>query len=387
MSSILLVNYEYPPVGAGAANATYHTARALAETGHHPVVVTAAFGENRGVTREDGVTVIRISALRRQANKASLLEMTSYMVSLTISIGRICKQHQVHRAIIYFSFPCGPIGLILRLFYKTRYIVSLRGGDVPGTEPRLRAIYWLLTPIRRLVFKYSEAVIANSPGLAALSMKADPHLVHVVPNGVDSEYWRPGLKKDENNTFNILFVGRFHQQKNLHFLIRQFVIFHKQNPDARLSLVGDGPDGESLKQLALASGINNDITFNGWAARNELREIYQSAHCLVNPSHYEGMPNVLLEAMSCGAPVIASDVHGNNEVVQHGETGLLFEANNSVELQTSLARIKDGGKEVSELLQHARHKMTVEYDWKSVSQQYLDYFRKGRMKKSRGVSR
>lgn len=386
MTDTLLVNYEYPPIGAGAANATYHTARALVQLGIHPVVITAAFGERRGVAEEDGVTVYRIPALRRHANKANLLEMASYMVSLAMNLRRLYKRQQISRAIVYFSFPCGPVGLLLRFFYKTPYIVSLRGGDVPGTEPRLGIIYWFLTPLRRLVFKKSEAVIANSVGLAALSMKADPYPVQVVPNGVDSDYWRPELKSEDQDTFNILFVGRFHPQKNLHFLIREFVIFRKKNPDARLLLVGDGPERESLKQLALESGIGSDITFAGWAARNELRDFYRSANCLVNPSHYEGMPNVLLEAMACGAPVIASDIPGNNEVVKNGDTGLLFEVNNSAEFQSVLALIKDGGNNVRDMVQSARTSMTNEYDWKSVSQQYLDCF-PGRTKKSGGPDR
>jgi glycosyltransferase involved in cell wall biosynthesis len=384
MTDTLLVNYEYPPIGAGAANATYHTARALVQLGIHPVVITAAFGESQGVAEEDGVTVYRIPALRRHANKANLLEMATYMISLAMNLRRLYKRQKISRAIVYFSFPCGPIGLLLRFFYKTPYIVSLRGGDVPGTEPGLGIIYWILTPLRRLVFKKSEAVIANSVGLAELSMKADPYPVQVVPNGVDSEFWRPELKSEDQGIFNILFVGRFHPQKNLHFLVREFVIFHKKNPDARLLLVGDGPERDSLKKLALESGVSNDITFAGWAARNELRARYQSANCLVNPSHYEGMPNVLLEAMACGAPVIASNVPGNNEVVQNGKTGLLFEANNSAEFQSSLTLIKDGGNKIREMVQSARARMTNEYDWKSVSRLYLDYFQENRTKTSGG---
>lgn len=374
MNSILLVNYEYPPIGAGAANATCHTAQAMVSLGFHPVVVTAAFGKNRGIAEDKGVTVIRIPALRRYANKSGFIEMATYMASLTLNLRRIFKRYKIHHAIIYFSFPCGPIGLLLRLFFKTRYIVSLRGGDVPGTEPRLRLMYWLLTPLRRLVFSHSEAVIANSRGLAELSMKTDAHPVHVVSNGVDTEFWRPAGGKGDKGTFDILFVGRFHQQKNLPFLIKEFAVFHQSNPNAHMTLVGDGPELSSLTQQALVNGISENVTWYGWATPHELKELYTSADCLVNPSNYEGMPNVLLEAFACGLPVIASDIIGNNELVEHGETGLLFEAGNSAEFQSSLISMRDGGQEVEKMIRNAREKVINSHTWIAVCQQYLDYF-------------
>ena len=72
-------------------------------------------------------------------------------------------------------------------------------------------------------------------------------------------------------------------------------------------------------------GIEDCLVWHGWVEKGRLREIYRSADCLVNPSLYEGMPNVVLEAMACGLPVIASRVPGNDAVVRHGETGWLFD--------------------------------------------------------------
>src|SRR5688572_33441230 len=79
--SLCLLNYEYPPVGAGAASATQEMANALAAAGHRVVVVTAAFGELAGETMEDRVHVIRLRCRRRRADRASLMEMFSFVAA------------------------------------------------------------------------------------------------------------------------------------------------------------------------------------------------------------------------------------------------------------------------------------------------------------------
>jgi glycosyltransferase involved in cell wall biosynthesis len=373
MSSVLLVNYEYPPIGAGAANATYNTALALVKLGIHPVVVTAAFGKNKGITEEAGVTVIRIPALRRYANKSNVLEMASYMVSLTMNLYRIYKRHQIDRAIVYFSFPCGPIGLFLYLFFDTRYIVLLRGGDVPGTEPKLGLVYWVLTPLRRLVFRFSQAVVANSDGLASLSMKTDPYIVKVIPNGVNTDYWHP-VAGTETGQFKILFVGRLHSQKNVSFLLDEFATFRKCVPNSQLTIVGDGPDRNLLEQQAVDLGIDNNIIWYGWASKQELRGLYQASDCLINPSVYEGMPNVVLEAMASGIPVLASDCIGNSEIIEDLQSGFLFQLDDSPGFQKKLLSIYNHEKKVIEMTISARNKMVNSFSWESVAQQYLGCF-------------
>ncbi len=372
MSHILLINYEYPPIGAGAANATFHMANALLELGHIPVVVTTAYDGNPGTLNESGVTVCRIPSRRKHPNKSNLWEMASFMWSLTFNLRRIVHAHHPEGAIIFFSFPCGPIGLVLRRFFDIPYLVSLRGGDVPGTEPRLAWLYWLLTPLRRWVFRQSDAVIANSTGLADLSRRADPYPVKVIPNGVDTDFWSPGDEKSDTGQFNILFVGRFHPQKNLHYLLDEFAIFLKQMPDAQLTLVGDGPDADSLKAHARGKGIDDMVHWRNWSNKQELREYYRSADCLVNPSHYEGMPNVLLEAMACGTRVIASDIPGNNEVIEDGVTGWLYQPADAHGLQTTLLRLLN--TDTSGITEHARRTMTRDYSWRNVGSQYLNSF-------------
>ncbi|MCA1481944.1 hypothetical protein I6F37_44210, partial [Bradyrhizobium sp. NBAIM08] len=97
-------------------------------------------------------------------------------------------------------------------------VVSLRGGDVPGTERSLERVHRWLRPVRRMVLAKARAVVANSPGLAQLSMRADPIAVQVIANGVDLETFSPA-GSPRAGEFRFLFVGRLNEQKNVGMLL------------------------------------------------------------------------------------------------------------------------------------------------------------------------
>ena len=197
--NILLINYEYPPVGGGAANATYHMGRCLTDYGHSVTVLTSRFKNQVGCRMEDGICVNRVMALRRYDSLSNIVEMFSYVMSASFALRKILKKQNINIMIVFFSFPCGPLGLLGKIMCGIPYIISLRGGDVPGTENSFDTIHKIFQPLRRLIFRHSKAVIANSDGLKKLSETADPFPVKVIPNGVDIEFFTPPETRKKNN--------------------------------------------------------------------------------------------------------------------------------------------------------------------------------------------
>jgi glycosyltransferase involved in cell wall biosynthesis len=110
-----------------------------------------------------------------------------------------------------------------------------------------------------------------------------------------------------------VFVGRLHEQKDLAALIAAAPHFLDQLPDHDLVLVGEGPQRQSLSRLAGGLGIGHRVHWPGW--RPEVPAILAAAEMLVLPSRWEGMPNVLLEAMAAGKPVVATRAEGVGEVL------------------------------------------------------------------------
>ena len=129
--SILIVNYEYPPIGAGASTASEFLAKALVKQGHDVVVITSAFKTMHGYALENGIHVYRLPAIRHAPEHSNTIEMTSFLVSGMLSSVKIAKKHRVEKVIVYFTLPCGPIGYLLNKKMNIPYVLSFRGGDVP----------------------------------------------------------------------------------------------------------------------------------------------------------------------------------------------------------------------------------------------------------------
>jgi glycosyltransferase involved in cell wall biosynthesis len=375
--NILMINYEYPPIGGGAATATAAIAGHLASLGHAVTVLTSRFRDLKGEVREGDVRVVRCPSIRKCPDRSGILEMFSFLASAALMLTSVIRTHRIEAAIIFFSFPCGPLGLWGLMRGNVPYVISLRGGDVPGNEAALDSMHSLLAPLRRFIFRRSIAVIANSPGLKEMSERADPFPVQVIPNGVDTDFFCPPAVRDEagHGPFAFLFVGRFQTAKNLFYLFDHVASLRRSGAGPFvLHLVGDGPQHDELQNHAINSGIEDCLIWHGWVDKNRLREIYRSADCLVNPSLCEGMPNVVLEAMACGLPVIASRVPGNDAVVHHGETGWLFDLDKPDAFRTALREMMADPGKAREMGKKGSSWVMSDFSWRQVAQAYADLF-------------
>ena len=371
----LLVNHEYPPVGGGAATATQAIAHKLTEFGHEVKVLTSRYRDLPGSGFEDHVAICRVRCFRRRRDQSNLFEMLTFTVSSLWRLPLLLKRDKPDAVIAFFSLPSGLTGLIAKLLSGAPYIISLRGGDVPGLVPELDSIHKIISPLRRLVLKYARAVVANSEGLRALSEASDSFPVSVIPNGVDTELFQPraasSISSQPGESLHVLFVGRFHEQKNLEFLFRQIARLGADSFE--LHLVGDGPEEKRLRSLAGQLGIEKSIVWHGWVARTALPGTYQSSDCLVNPSLYEGMPNVVLEAMACGLPVLASNIKGHDEIVVNNETGLLFDLGEPDALISAFKRMLDVDLRRRMGVSGRARAVTV-FSWRTTAEKYLQLF-------------
>jgi len=371
---LLLVNYEFPPVGGGAANATAFLARALVAQGHAVTVLTAAFGAQRGSAIEAGVEVVRVRSLRRSADRSNPLEMLSFLLAALIPAFRLARRRRFDASIAFFTIPSGPISWMLSVTLGVPYLVSLRGGDVPGFVPEIDGVHRLIQPLRRAVLARARRVVANSPSLARLSAAADPVPVEVIPNGVDPLVFAPQEVPDAgaDGAFRVLFVGRLHAQKNVAALIESAAALAAlPGPPVVVEIVGDGPERVALAQRAEQTGATAVLRWHGWLDKQDVLACYRRAHAFVNPSLYEGMPNTVLEAMACALPVVASRIGGNEDLVVDGETGFLFDLAAPRELTAALQRLRLDPRRRRELGAHGRQRVIDAFSWASVASQYV----------------
>jgi glycosyltransferase involved in cell wall biosynthesis len=376
--NLLLINYEYPPAGGGAGNATRFIARALHGMGHKTVVMTASTDGKPGIVVQEGVIVRRIPSGRRRLDCATKIEMISFVAKAWRAAPGCCIEDGIEAVIVFFTLPCGPVALHLRQRLKIPYLVSLRGGDVPGLVPEIKWQHRILGFIRRRVLRSARAIVANDVGLARLSEAYDPYPVNVVHNGVDCDFFRPSEPRtksvqERNGPTRLLFVGRLHRQKNIAGLIEQLSRLDSDSPGCwHLTIAGDGPERPELEQFARQRGIERHISWRGWLEKPRLLELYQEAAVLVNPSSYEGMPNVVLEAMACALPVVASDIPGNDTLVIHGTTGYLFALGNPDDFGAALSRIREDPVGARQMGSNGRERVRAEFSWTRVAERYLE---------------
>lgn len=338
---ILALNYEFPPLGGGAGNATAHISQELTRLGCEVAVVTAGYGDLPSPETVGGVTVHRVRALRSRLDQSTPLEMASFVLAAAVPVLRIARRFKPEVTHVYFAVPTGPLGLLLKRVMGIPYLLSLRGGDVPGFLPgTLDRLHRWSAPVNRLVWQGAGAIVANSAGLQALAQRsAGRHTVQMVPNGVDIETYAPGAPR-EGDRLRLLFAGRLVEQKGVrHILEAAAQLRTGPGVPVEVVVVGAGPEEAALRRLAGALGVAQQVRFAGWVSRAAMPQEYRSADVFVLPSYEEGMANVVLEAMASGLPVVTTDIYGNRDLITDQQEGILIPPGDSRALAGALGAL------------------------------------------------
>lgn len=361
---LLLVNYEYPPLGGGGGNATMHIGRQLAAMGDTVHVLTSAWGDLPQETVDQGVRLHRIPALRRRADRCSVAEMVAFMMSASSRVARLIRAHDVEAVLAFFALPSAPVAWWAKRRTGVPYAVSLQGGDVPGFTPdQLRHWHKLTGGLIRSLWRDADAVAANSEGLAALARVHTPEIaIDVIPAGVDADTGTAKIDYDSHGPVKLLFVGRLVPQKGLDVLLEALSLLSR---DARwtLTLAGDGPAWTSLVAQATRNGVLDRLKLLGWCSKEDLARIYRDADVFVLPSRDEGMSNALLEAMATGLPVICTDVPGMRDVITDGETGLIVPPEHPPALAAALTTIMADTAARAAMGRAARSHVARRFSW------------------------
>jgi len=180
--------------------------------------------------------------------------------------------------------------------------------------------------VKFALYRLADHIVPNSYSQRDFIFEHYPQYdgkCHVITNFVDTDAFNQAERKGEHNVLRIIGVGRISAQKNIPILIKALDIVRGQGKQARVDWYGNKFDTYD-ECMNLIRQFNLEDSFEFHESRNEIIPIYQESDLFVLPSIYEGFPNVLCEAMSCGLPVIATDVCDNGQIVRHEENGYLI---------------------------------------------------------------
>lgn len=232
----------------------------------------------------------------------------------------------------HYYYPDGVAAGLLAKWLGKPFFVTARGTDL-----NLIPEY----PFPRKLILQTAAQASGSIGVCKALMDsleqlgADPSKLHTLRNGVDLERFTPEPREAARERLGLktqgqylLSVGHLVERKGHHIAIEALA----QLPGVTLLIAGSGPEQGALKALASRLGVADRLHWAGVVPQTELKWWYSAADVLTLCSSREGWANVLLEAMACGTPVIATNIWGTPEVVSAPEAGRLMERRDSAAL-------------------------------------------------------
>jgi len=192
--------------------------------------------------------------------------------------------------------------------------------------------------------------------------------VTVIPPGVDVSIFRP--VKSPVDKLEILTVGNLLPQKGMEYLIRAISYVKKDFPDVVLRIVGKGSHGRYLRALSNSLGFSRNVIFEDFVSKEELVKLYNQATIFCSPSLVEPFGVVMLEAMACGKPIVATKTVGATEIIRHEEEGFLVQTANPKLMANSILTLLNRPDLVKSMGAKAMETCLKKYSWSAIAKIY-----------------
>jgi glycosyltransferase involved in cell wall biosynthesis len=301
-----------------------------------------------------------------------------FLLSMAWKLWCVTRRHHIEMIHAHWIVPAGLVATALHRWHRLPIVETAHGSDIfsLGGHP------WEI--LRRWALVHCNAWTANTASTSEAATANGLPRAHIIPMGVDSDHFGAGNRKRgrgmlDTDVFLILFVGRLIRLKGADLLLKAFSMIEKPK-NARLWLVGDGPERIVLEDLSRRLGIEQSVNFMGHIDHDKLPDIYAAADLFVIPSREligvgrEGQGTVLLEAMAASCPVIGSDSGGIPSVIEHNVTGQLVPPENDTALAYVIQELMDNPNKRRVLANAGQALVKEQYDWSVIAQKFDELY-------------
>ncbi len=349
---VLVVIYEFPPVGGGGGRVAEDICRGLSKRGHDILILTSHIKGLPKVENQDGLEILRVPVGRRSPFKAGFIDMLGYVISGFLPGLKIITQWKPDVIHVHFAVPSGALARLLSLVTGVPYLITAHLGDVPGGVPDKtdRWFKWIF-PFTPPIWKSAAKVCAVSEFTQQLAQKSYSVDAQVIPNGVDLAMLNPG-EINPGKPPRIIFAGRFVSQKNPLQIVRSLA----QLADLPWNcvMVGDGPLRSEIEAEIAHQGLKDRFTLTGWVTPNDVIEWFRKSDILFMPSLSEGLPVVGVQALAMGLAIVASRIGGFIELVEQDQNGYLLDGYDDSMGVDELRQLISSPERLSEFRQKSR---------------------------------
>jgi len=304
-----------------------------------------------------------------------LFKYPPYTIALGSEMSRVTDRHGLDLLHVHYSIPHATAAYMSRQITGKPYVVTLHGSDVTilGSDPAYE-------PVNTYSVEAADAVTAVSRFMVeeARNSLGIEHEITVIPNFVDTELYKPDAcidpERAESRDIVVGHVSNFRPVKRIEDLIYAMCIVTKKAPDARLILVGDGPERHGIERLIDKLGLRHSVLLDGY--RSDVPERLKCLDTLVLCSETESAPLTVLEAMSSGLPVVATNVGGIPEIVEHGHNGFLVPLKHPEDIAERLLELNADKRKMRLMGERARETVLERFSTDKVVGRYLEVYEK-----------
>jgi glycosyltransferase involved in cell wall biosynthesis len=370
---ILILNYEYPPIGGGAGVISKYLTENFLKKGHKVTVITSWFHGEKDIEQEGNLEIIRLHAKRKKLFQSNPIEMYSWMKH-TLEYLKKLQAPTYNICLTNFALPGGPPAYYLKEKYNIPYVILSHGHDIPWYYPKKMFLWHLLTyPWLIKLLNCSNYNVTASEMLKEIMDKRvkdrDKNLI--ITNGIETGNLN---KKFEGDLLQIIFVGRLVHQKDPYTFLKTAKVLQEKGIPCAFIILGDGDMREKLEEYAIIHKIQN-ITFRGKVGHTEVLHEYQQSHILISTSLNEGMSVAILEAASHGLYIIATPASGNDKVIMEDINGHLVPYGDYHAIAEKVEYFYH--KKFLVGFEHFEHYILdfeEKFSWSKIADQYITYF-------------
>jgi glycosyltransferase involved in cell wall biosynthesis len=274
----------------------------------------------------------------------------------------------LHSHLVFHSFVIAIISKLANI----PSVITIHGLH-SQTAPKKISDIWLNT-FSRIIFKCSSKIICLTEADNSITKKyANELKLIVIGNGVDAKKFDIKINKEGLEKNNVLFVGRFVRGKGVYETIEAFNRISKEFKEINLIMIGSGPEEKNIKKIISNYGLQEKIKLIKNIREEKLIEFYQQTKFLLLPSYTEGLPLVVLECMSCGSPIISSNIPQLKNLIKG--CGLSVEVKNINQLVEAMSKLLKDEKLRLHFRKNARKKIEKEYSWDVIVDKTTDSYK------------
>jgi glycosyltransferase involved in cell wall biosynthesis len=304
-------------------------------------------------------------------NRNLLFLLPFFFLSMLISCIRMAKKADVIHANWGIN---GAIAGIAGYLTKTPVITTLRGTDVKRFHNS-----WIDRFLIKICFATNKRIVSVNHSISMSMIKFFPQWVDkfvTISNGVSPAFLNvQSIHRQPGSMLRLITIGSLIEGKGIHTIIKAISQLNAPQ-NIQLTIIGDGPERVSLNRLAVCLDVSEQVKFQGQVPHWRIPEFLTESHGLILASFSEGRPNVVLEAMAAGLPVIASDIEGTRELIEDEKNGLFFKPGNADQLCLQIKKLKNN-PEFGYQLGQAGRKFILENNlvWEKTAGLYSNLYR------------